>query len=259
MGISTLRNVLLPCMTAALLSAGHSSAMAQLTRYGVTDDLWDVNQGTVVTAHSGMLGPPDWHSQFYAESIFGYYNLDYPSGDGKESAIFGNGVKGTVHWVEWETPAPITLRSFMLGANHDHLPGLAERRGFSRFTLYAADMTTGLFDNKLFELFPANPYRDTVFPPNAFSRYDANRDALFMFANVEPTLARNFRAEFVQFGDISPSALGPRINELDGFDTFYEPGSTIIPEPSSAIIACGLGVIGLMAAGWRRRRDRTRC
>ena len=229
---------LLSGFVALLLVTAETSAIAESTRYGVSDDLWDVSQGSVVTGDSGML------SLSFPESIFGYENAlnPYPDPYEKYNAIFRYASTGTIHWVEWETPTPITLRSFMLGSNGD---GTSDDRRFSRFTLYAANMVSGAFDIKLFELFPANPYGDTVYPANAFPQYDPQPGAIFMFANVTPTTAQQFRAEFV-----AVTRWAPRVNELDGFDTFFEP----IPEPSSLVAILGMGVIALLAFVRKRGR-----
>ena len=85
----------------------------------------------------------------------------------------------------------------MLSANHDAPPRDASYIGFSRFTLYAKDSVTGLFDIKLFELFPSNPYGDTPTPANSILETDADKTLLTIWANVSPTTARDFRAEFV--------------------------------------------------------------
>jgi hypothetical protein len=163
-----------------------------------------------------------------------------------DRTIFGDAAKGFVHWVEWQTPEVITLRSFVLMAEHDEYGRDANARGFSRFTLFA-EGTPGNFDVKVFELFPSNPYSTTPTPPNAIIESNSYGD-LFLAANVSPVTSQRFRAEFVQYGDTIPSATGPRIRELDGFDTSYA-----VPEPSSLIVWGLLGAsVGLVS--WRRRR-----
>ena len=181
-------------------------------------DLWDFSQGTLVTNWSPTKG--DIRNMFG-----GNYGPVFCGPAGTHMLFADNYPRGTVHFVEWQTPAPITLRSFSLSANHDGLPANALLRGFSSFRLFAADPDTGEFDNMLYEIALSNPYGDT--PQPEFTYMNRNPGfahpsmSLALTANVLATTAQRFRAEFVQFGPGNSYASGPRIQELDGFDTYY--------------------------------------
>ena len=189
-------------------------------------DLWDVTQGSTVTNDSGAL---NWNSFFRSDTSNMFGNA-LPGTCCDDQAIFADRPQGFVHFVEWNTSHPINLRSFVLSANHDGAPRDSNFRGFSRFSLFAKDPVTGAFDNLLFEIFPALTYGDTPPPPNAILETDQDGSLLNLWANVPPTTAQSFRAEFVQRGS-APDALGPRILELDGFDFFA------VPEPAVSILA----------------------
>lgn len=216
-----------------------SSAHVQANLLAVTtDDLWDISQGNVVTAHTGVRFGSD------ITNMFGGTAGSVEPGN----TLFRDGVPtGTVHAVEWQTAAVITLRSFVLFAAHDEPPRDATARGFSRFTLYAFNAMTSAFDIVLFELFPSNPYGDTPAPSGALIETNLNNNQLRLAANVTPTTTDRFRAEFVQFGFFASNASGPRVMELDGFDTFHAALATVpVPEPTSlGLLASGLALLAL--------------
>jgi hypothetical protein len=174
-------------------------------------DLWDVTQGSVVTANSPVRdnGPADRSSP---RDMFGATEGSIEPGH----TLFGNQQSaGFVHFVEWQTPTPIRLDSFKLYAIHDGAPSDANQRGFSRFNLLAKNPTTQDFE-LIYTFEPTNPY--TIIGPNF----------LLVDASVTPTIAQDFRAEFVQFGDSSPSQRGPRVVELDGFGVVPAPGALVV-------------------------------
>lgn len=202
---------------------------------GVTTDEWDQSMGAIVTAHSGTLS--------------GDNPLDmFGTAGGVEGAnlLFRDfAAAGTVHFVEWQTTANKTIRSFNLSANHDghgvapagqcDLPTFrrdAQHRGFDRFTLYAYNTATGMFDIVLYDM-PIPLGDDNGDHPGENAKlYDpagalrANKDLLDISANVPAVTADRWRAEFTQVGCASNES-GPRIIELDGFlDPLEEPGLT---------------------------------
>jgi serine/threonine protein kinase len=175
-----------------------------------TDDLWDIANGVKVTANSPLGSHADVPHDI--RCLFGHER----GGKDGQLSLFERAKPGFVHFVEWETPEPITLRSFFMKASHD-----GERtRSFRRFTLLAADPETGRFDIKLFEIEPAIPYGQTPLPGTAF-RARQGPAVLAFRANVTPVNTNRFRAEFEQNEDDDPLPLGPKVMELDGFDEFF--------------------------------------
>ena len=122
---------------------------------------------------------------------------------------------------------PVTINSFNLVAAHDESPRDARTRGFSRFSLYAKSGDNWV---NLYNYYPDNPYGGgtNYLPANFLELNDI----------VAETTAQEFRAEFVQYGDITAGAKGPRILELDGY---------YIPEPATLIIlTCGVFAVRRM-------------
>lgn len=157
-----------------------------------SSDLWDVHRGTVVTASSGAGAGP-------LENMFGAQLFSVEPGN----ALFSDGrPAGATHFVEWRTARPIRLRAFHLQAMDD---GGLGARGVRLFTLLARDSFTGEW-LPLHRSAPlSNPY--PADPSTGASVFD-------LTADVTPTVASEFRAEFVQAPN---TLLAPRIVELDGF------------------------------------------
>ena len=107
-----------------------------------------------------------------------------------------------VHFVEWRTPTPVTIRSFHLFATGD-----GSGREFATFTLKAKSPGAATFDITLFTYSPTHPY--------TFQDYG---QFLLISSDVRTTTAQEFRAEFVTWAGSPPITRGPRILELDGFD-----------------------------------------
>jgi len=233
-------------LIAGLLLFVGTASTVHATFIQSTTDLWDVSQGTTVTNDTGVLFGSD------IRNMFGFVS-GAPT-DVTVNTLFRDAQPaGTLHAVEWQTTAAITLRSFTLFAAHDGLPRYATARGFSRFTLYAFDPVTSSFDNKLFELFPSNPYGNTPAPPSSIIETNADKNLLVVGANMAPVTAQRLRAEFVQYGVFASNASGPRIFELDGFDTFHENIATSVPEPGSCALFCAGFIVIATTSGLRRR------
>jgi hypothetical protein len=249
-------------VVSVVLQAGTGQvAGASVIGGAVTTDLWDVSGGVTVTNFSpvenknatyrsdprnmlgydlsGIVGPTD------SSSIVGPTDLRFADGF----------PRGTVHFVEWQTATPITLRSFVLNAYHDGYPRDANYRGFSQFTLLGFNPATNAFDLTLFEIFPSNPYGDTPAPSNGVVETNGVGNLLRLGANVKPFTGDRFRAEFVQYGVATCCDSGPRVMELDGFDTLLtlagDPAS--VPEPGVLTIL-GVGIAGLGLVARRRRK-----
>jgi len=191
-----------------------------LAHVAVTSDLWDISQGSTVTDHSAeqLTGS---HSSF-VENMFGH-SSGFPAQTETRFVDFQS--VNTEHFVEWQTQSNIALQSFHLFAAHDGGSRDISYRGFNRFTLFASNDETFTDDEKIFEIFPSNPYGDTSDPDNGCVHTNGDKSLLALAVNVTPTPAQYFRAEFVQAGGPS-NASGPRIYELDGFD---EPTTVCAP------------------------------
>jgi len=172
-----------------------------------TSDLWDVSNGNQVTANSALTTPD-------AGDMFGMVSAGSPE---PGNLIFKDGQpQGFVHYVEWMTPSEITLRSLVLNIAHDGPPRDASYRGASEFLLYVKNSVTGEFDQLVFQFTTSNPYGDSEAPPDGGIQTNKLNNELRLCVNIPSTVAREFRAEFVQYG--GGSAAGPRIFELDGYD-----------------------------------------
>jgi hypothetical protein len=181
----------------------------------VYDDLWDVSQGTTVTGNSPVLNSG-------ANLIGGAAGIE------AGNVLFSDSYPaGTVHWVEWQTTAPVTVRRFNLVANHETIT----RRSMNNFALYAwsgGDWLT-LYDQAV------------PLPYGGGPNY-ANTATLELNAPVDNVVSADmFRAEFTQ-ASTEPAAKGPRIVELDG---------SSVPEPATMSLLA-LGGIAML----RRRRNR---
>jgi len=202
-------------------------AVASAAQGQTTNDLWDVSRGNIVTAHSGVLDiPPNFTSSI--NNMFGARRGTVEIGN----TIFSDDHStGFTHFVEWRTPSPIVLNGFRLYAAHDG-DADANRRGFRTFNLFA---DSGAGFQQIYTYTPTNPYN-----PNG----GANRNVLALTAGVTPVTAKNFRAEFVQFGDVTPFTRGPRVLELDAI-------GVAVPEPGTLAL---FGAAGIGAVLLRRRR-----
>ena len=201
----------------------------------VYDDLWDISNGGTIDGTSGAL----YYSYSYRSDAI---NMIGGSGgtievgnllfrDHDSSSSNGHVQQGYVHWVEWHTPNPVTLRSFNLIAMNEGM----DERAFSNFELFAGS-AYGSY---------ASIYDSGSVNYSGYEEFESD---------VAATIAQYFRIEFVQSGPLTDlDAIGPRIIELDGFDTFLDGsgGGDPVPEPTT-ILLFGLGLLGL--AGVSRRK-----
>lgn len=196
-----------------------------------SSDLWDISSGASVSNTSGVLNYyPGWQSDI--RNMFGGA-YGYPEAgntlfkDYMSPGLSGGSVPaGYVHFVEWNTASAVTLRSFALHAYNEGMT----RRAFSRFSLYVGDGAgnwTSIYDTG-----PGYTYTGTT----------------EIAANVAAVSASYFRAEFVQASWTDPRAVGPRIQELDGFNTFLDGGTGgDVPEPGTLALM-GFGLAGIWLA-----------
>lgn len=182
----------------ATSESGDKAARPELTvsyePSNTTADAWDVKQGTVITASSGVGAGA-------LENMFGAQLASAEPG----MAFFADGQpSGFVHFVEWRTPRPIRLRAFHLQVLDDGVSSQGSR-GISGFTLFVRSPRSSDWVPVHRSAPPSNPYPPD--PATGLSVFDVSAD-------VDPIVALEFRAEFIQAPN---SALAPRIVELDGF------------------------------------------
>jgi hypothetical protein len=186
----------------------------------VTDDLWDVSQGSVVTGF--------WPSAIYPGSdirdMFGGEFATIEPGH----MIFPDAgwLPGNTVWVEWQTPNVVNLARFVLNVAADGNYPTSYNRAIRGFKLYASnDGTTWdpLYDSGLL---PA------PLGTNIGGMYSFTIDHTF----ADLVASKHFKADFV-----CDTTTGPRIIELDGYG---------VPEPGTVL----LGLSGLVVI-CRRSRD----
>ena len=181
-------------------------------------DLWDISQGTIVTGHS----PLDIQEYDARDAFGGNFGTYFPEAG---SIVFADeSAPGTVDYLEWKTIAPVTLTGYTLYANGDG--GDEGYREFASFTLKAKSVGSATFDITLDTFTPSHPYK--------FATFDRT---------IQSITAQEFRAEFVNSGDIISSYRGPRVVELDA-----------VPEPEHAAIGAGAILLGF--AIFRSRRSK---
>jgi hypothetical protein len=176
-------------------------------------DLWDVHSGLTITAHS------DYHpAAFSPEGMFGGYN----GTSGSDSTYFADNMPtGTVHYVEWTAPAPVSVRTIRLFAHGDR--ELNNGREFNKLTIKAKSPGSSTFSLPVITFTPTHPY--TFFDND-----------LILDAEITPMVASAFRAEFTQY-TAGFGFDGPRIVELDAFDTRPLVRPTLLTDLESQTIA----------------------
>lgn len=159
--------------------------------------IWHISKGVRLLSTSRLAPGDRW------EELFGGHFSAIPSGE-RETFVYDAGHSdGYAHFVEWEMPAPVTLRSFGLICDNDG-PGYSYMGSFRAFRLYARSDTNDAFALIYSEDFPV-PVRVGLF-----------NSVDFAFRNLPASVtARQFRAEFVQNG--TGQYHGPRTKELFGF------------------------------------------
>ncbi|MCW5556883.1 MAG: hypothetical protein KIT22_03445 [Verrucomicrobiae bacterium] len=198
-------------------------ATSLLTSVGAQSftDVWDISRGTEVTAHSS-LDLPDYDARDAFGGNFGSY---WPEAGSivfaDESAPF------TVDYLEWKTVTPVTITGYNLFVNGDG--GDTGYRELGTFILKAKSLGSSTFDLVLDAFTPTHPYNFAE-----FSR------------TIGSVTAQEFRAEFVNSGDIDSSYRGIRVVELDA-----------VPEPEHMAIAVGASLLGLALLRCRIFRQAT--
>lgn len=179
-----------------------------------SDDIWDLNRGSLIAQSSGD------RAGFDARDVFGgHFSTIEPT----QFVFNDDRAEGFVHFLEWQTSAPVLVQSFRLFAAGDG-PIYNNERELVRFTLKAKSSATSNYDVTLFTFAPSHPYT-----------FEDFATVLLVAANVNPTVAQFFRAEFVQFNG-HRGFDGPRIIELDGFSELVQPIPTIWSFESGAAL-----------------------
>lgn len=194
-------------------------------------DVWDVSQGAVVR---GVSGWSKWTTLNTVPNILGAnvpvlnpLNGQPWPGEAGAGTFAEDMPIGFTHWLEWTTPALVTVVGYNLFANSDNNPKYPGARAFSSFRLFVRNATT--FDYELV---------DSVSTPTI--DYDLVISRLF-----GPVTGDHFRAEFSQTANPDNGYVqGPRISELDAIS------AVAVPEPTDAAGIAGALLVGF--AVWRR-------
>jgi hypothetical protein len=182
-----------PAFSASETDALRSSEMPEETPGSV----WDMARGTRIVSTSAL------YPGCRPEDLFGA-RLSSVGTPEKGSAIFDDSAPdGFIHFIEWETPLPVTVRSFgLIGAHETALNEFI--RAFRGFRLYARPEGDRNYSVLCEETVPV-PYG---------TGYCGS--LLVRFRNLQtPVTARHFRIEFIQNG--SGAYHGARAVELYGF------------------------------------------
>jgi hypothetical protein len=174
--------------------------------FGVTNDLWDVHSGTVVTATSGVMSES-------SPGLFGGGGYVGEHGD----TLFEDGKPaGFVHFAEWRTPAPVSVSHIRLYASGDG-DTYSNGREMARFTLKIKSPGSTTFDTTVLTFVPTHPYTQL------------GQKVLILDATIDPVVASEFRGEFEQVNLRAAGWNAPRVIELDAF------GAELPPPPPPPI------------------------
>lgn len=215
------------------------AALADALPSPSSDDLWDISQGTVVTASSPLR-----NTDYDTRDVFGgmYTNNTRERG----GIIFEDGnTAGHIHFLEWKTAQPIILKQFRLFAYHEFsrpancpcpFPD-AKYNGFRTFRLYTKNSSGGW--DKIYEFSPT--LVDGRFRENITNTQPYIGQPFLYQTDVTPTRGQEFRAEFTQYADPPTPEYyqffwetGPRVMEMDGFGevVVLPPPTPIPPTPT---------------------------
>jgi hypothetical protein len=219
-------------LSAAFVLVGSNHSQAALV------DVWDGTHGTVVTSASATDDFFLPHNANIANMFIPKVNVARPAENDALNTLFADTKPaGFVHFVEWQTPAPVRLGSFDLFTVDDH-PSF--NRSTDRFILYAWNGTSF---QSIFNSATTHPYT-----------YDDPAHVLLFSRSVTPITTDRFRAEFIQNGTIASGYMGtttygPRVLELAG----YAAAPEAVPLPAAFYLGLiGVGMVPL-ARRWVRR------
>lgn len=159
--------------------------------------VWEAAKGVRITGNSGL------YSGFEATDVFGTRKSNGGTGETGTIVFQDNRPDGFLHFLEWETPAPVTLRSFGVIGFHQAADEVFER-AFRTFRLYARTDA-----NSPYQLI----WTEEVPVPYGQGHFSTMR---YIFRNFDaPVTGSQFRAEFVQNG--TGPWFGPRVIAMYGF------------------------------------------
>src|SRR5258706_1714281 len=123
---SNMRGVSLSVGGLLLLLSSSTFAAIVTPIHQVTNDLWDVAQGTTITANSPSGAPP-------IAGMIGFAT----GAQLQQDSYFADGKPvGFVHFIEYKTASPVAVRSLNVWGGDDRSSGNTLRRSFNEFRLY---------------------------------------------------------------------------------------------------------------------------
>jgi hypothetical protein len=195
---------------ACLFLAAFGSGKAQ--SYGVTDDLWDIHRGTVITFTTGVLGSTTDPGMFGGSdggTITTHFSDSKPD--------------GYVHVMEWRTTNTVQVNRVKLYAVGDGAV-YNNQREFARFTLKIKSPGSSTFDTTVLNFIPTHPY--TLIG-----------DKFLLDQTFATISAQEFHAEFQQINLGTQN--GPRVIELDAFGPPPSDPARIVQPPAAKSVFIG--------------------
>jgi hypothetical protein len=191
---------------AAIFAAGADGKCKPLCAIGfpgANDDLWDVTQGSVVTANSGMQESAPG-SGIVVSSVDDAFGATDTAGDPGVATFRDDAPVGTVHSIDWRTPVPVLAGEFQMHAVHESTNG--NQRAFDRVRLLGREFGSG----QMLTLYESQ--MPIPFPIDGIDGARVER-----CVGLRPRLVQEFRIEFTQAGAMAGASNGPQLFELNAY------------------------------------------